>query len=174
MLTEPEEDVWQWLSSPLEGGQSTPVHICAGHGHLGLLQRLLSQVSDPRPLLELTDVMGNTPLHLAAMTGHLPVVQYLLDHGAAVDAVTPYGTTPLHRAAMNGHLAVVRCLLVSYGATVDATTSSGMTPLHLAHRRGHRDVAQLLEALPDQGSLSPALLAVVLARLGFQASSEPL
>ena len=54
---------------------------------------------------------------------------------------------------------------------MDAVDSSGRMPQHLADMEGYQDVVRLLEALPSQGPLTPALLAVTLARLGFQASS---
>ena len=145
LLEEPDEDIRKWLSTPINSAQDTPVHVCALHGNLGLLARLLSKVPEPHTFLERTSIGGNTPLHRAAIGGHLPVVQYLLAHGARVDAVNFGGLTPLHWAAQNGHLPVVQCLL-AHGATVSVVTSDDVTPLHWAARKGHLQVVRYLLA----------------------------
>ena len=73
----------------------TPLHGAAGHGHLPVVQLLLTHGAS----VTTTNRFGNTPLHYAAWHGHLPIVKLLLAYGASVTTTNTRGNTPLHSAA---------------------------------------------------------------------------
>lgn len=62
-----------------------------------------------------------TPLHIAARLGNVDIVSLLLQHGAAVDAVTKDMYTPLHITAKEDQEEVAAALL-DHGASLTATT----------------------------------------------------
>ncbi|XP_009792344.1 protein VAPYRIN-LIKE-like [Nicotiana sylvestris] len=63
----------------------TALHIAAIHGHVEVLQFLVSVGSDP----DMLDSQGWTPLHFAAHKGHVEAVDFLLNHSSfAKHAVT--------------------------------------------------------------------------------------
>jgi len=84
-----------------------------------------------------------TPLYMAAKNGRLDFVQMLLEHGAAINAVTTDdGETPLHGASRLGHVDIVR-LLLEHGADANISDSGGQTPSDVASTR-RPDIVQLL------------------------------
>ncbi|CAG5108750.1 Similar to ANK3: Ankyrin-3 (Homo sapiens) [Cotesia congregata] len=78
---------------------------------------------------------GLTPLHRAAFSSCLPVVKCLVEHKAAVNAVSSaksyLGFTVLHFAAMKLNAEVVEFLLEK-GSSINTTNKDGATPLNLA------------------------------------------
>lgn len=62
-----------------------------------------------------------TALHIASRLGNVDIVAILLQHGAAVDAVTKDSYTALHIAAKEGQEEVAS-LLLDQGANLTATT----------------------------------------------------
>ena len=62
-----------------------------------------------------------TALHIASRLGNVDIVGILLQHGAAVDAVTKDSYTALHIAAKEGQEEVAS-LLLDQGANLTATT----------------------------------------------------
>lgn len=85
---------------------------------------------------------GHTALHLAARQGDTAAAETLLDHGADIEARTPYQRRPLHLAVKGGNAELVGSLL-RRGAVPDAA-ARGLTPLHDAVHRGNIEVARLL------------------------------
>ena len=147
LLAEPDEAIRQWLQEPIDDYGSTPLHVCAHEGNLGLLLQLLPRVRPEECLTLVTavDKDGNTPLHRAACNGHLEVAQCLLAHGASTAVTNEHGSTLLHWAANYGNLELAQCLL-AYGASAFAVNKYGNTPLHWAANYGHLEMAQCLLA----------------------------
>ena len=149
---------------PRVGCQSgaTPLFIAAHHGHLDVVELLLSV---PGVVVKLADHSGATPLYVATqIVGHrqyMDVVDRLLSvPGVNVNtALTGTGLTPLLYAALHGRLDVVERLLAAPGVDVNlacrvGVTSLGaaITPLAAALVRGHADVAQMLR---EAGAAKP-------------------
>ena len=91
------EGVEAWLASggsvDARGGtgRSTLLMKAAGHGHLELVEFLLSKSASPN----LQDAQGSTALHAAAYMGHTTVVKSLLKAGASTDVRDADGETAL-------------------------------------------------------------------------------
>ena len=119
----------------------TPLHCAAWHGHLPIVQLLLTYGAS----VTTTNGFGNTPLHCAASNGYLPIVQLLLPYGTTLTTTNAYGNNPLNTAALHGYLPIVQ-LLLTHGALVTTTNKEGSTPLHCAASLGYLSIAQLLLA----------------------------
>jgi len=122
---------------------------CTQFGAARLLQRVFrinfATIADD---VNSRNDIGLACLHIACQHGHLEVVKLLLDHRAAVNAMTFDGRrlTALHFASQNGHHEIAK-LLLKFKADVNATTYfSADTALHFASRNGHKDVVKLLLA----------------------------
>ncbi|XP_004247547.1 protein VAPYRIN-LIKE [Solanum lycopersicum] len=139
----------------------TPLHIAAIHGHVEVIQFLVSVGSDTDRL----DAQGWTPLHFAATQGYVEAVGVLLNHSNfAKYVVTKQGKTAyelaidkghsklydvlqlgdtLHKAARKGDVAdIKKC--ITEGANVNGKDQNGWTPLHRAAFKGRVEVAKVL------------------------------
>ncbi|KAL3328653.1 hypothetical protein AABB24_036007 [Solanum stoloniferum] len=139
----------------------TPLHIAAIHGHVEVIQFLVSVGSDT----DMLDTQGWTPLHFAAHQGHVEAVGVLLNHSNfAKYVVTKQGKTAyelaidkghsklydvlqlgdtLHRAARKGDVAdIKKC--IAEGANVNGKDQNGWTPLHRAAFKGRVEVVKVL------------------------------
>ncbi|MCD7463130.1 hypothetical protein HAX54_050014 [Datura stramonium] len=139
----------------------TPLHIAAIHGHVEVIQFLVSVGSDP----DMLDSQGWTPLHFAAHQGHVEAVDFLLNHSTfAKYALTKQGKTAfelaidkghsklynllllgdtLHRAARNGDVAdIKKC--IAEGISVNGKDQNGWTPLHRAAFKGRVEGVKVL------------------------------
>lgn len=155
-------------------GRFTPVHIASEHGHVDILETLISRkgcasnteyYEKLKPLhlacanghLEVVrllcnkgeellcpDIRGFTPLHYAANHGHLEIVIELINRGSVVNCVNAANKTPLHIASQNGHHTIVRVLL-NHGADINAQDLDYQTPLNLAESNGHHKIVKLLD-----------------------------
>ncbi|KAK9787854.1 hypothetical protein WJX73_009765 [Symbiochloris irregularis] len=108
-------------------GGCAVLHLAARHGHLLLLEKLLTAGADPR----LRDCRGYTPLHCAAEGGHLALFERLLQATDDVTVVDNTGASVLHAAAAGGCWEMVD-LLLQQGCDINATTREGCTVLHYA------------------------------------------
>ena len=84
---------------------------------------------------------GMTPLHEARS---LRVAELLVEHGAAVDAVSDELETPLQDAAHYGHVDIVQ-FLISKGAQMNLSSNYG-TAFDMAIANGRMNAAELLLA----------------------------
>ncbi|KAJ8543341.1 hypothetical protein K7X08_005864 [Anisodus acutangulus] len=139
----------------------TPLHIATGHGHVEVIQFLVSVGSNP----DMLDSQGWTPLHFAAHQGHVEAVGFLLNHSTiAKYTVTKQGKTAyelatnkghcklydllqlgdtLHRAARKGDVAdIKKC--IAEGANVNGKDQNGWTPLHRAAFKGKNEGVKVL------------------------------
>lgn len=140
----------------------------AAHGHLAIVQMLLSSVPEHcwyRALVRAAEhghlevvnlfldrrihpirrsVGGDTAIVRAARYGHLEVVKRLLSAGADPNQLGWFGYSALVRAAYNGHEEVVDCLLEA-GALPDLPEGEGGDRAMVrAVRQGHHDVVSRL------------------------------
>jgi hypothetical protein len=91
----------------------------------------------------------------AARKGDLAQVKSLLDHGADVNAKSPYGSTPLFFACDRGHIEVIK-LLLDRGADLNTEdTFYHFTPLSWAVEKDRPEIVKLLL---KRGAKSPALV----------------
>ncbi|XP_058699354.1 CARD- and ANK-domain containing inflammasome adapter protein-like [Poecile atricapillus] len=91
----------------LNHSNETLLHVAAAHGHLSIMEYLLSRGARTG----VKDGKGRTALHRAAEKGHGGAVQVLLRGGASMHAVDMEGKTPLHWAAENNHSHILKMLL---------------------------------------------------------------
>ena len=97
--------------------------------------------------MNIPDCQGRTPLHIACRTENESVVRCLLNHGAAMEALTAGELqTPLHYAARHDAAKVIE-VLHEFGAGLNPRDYKGRTPLLLAAELDRSVAAlQLLEA----------------------------
>ena len=138
-----------------ELGGWTALHAAAAEGQVGVAKLLLEHGAT----VDVLDEQGYTPLHTTARSsfghGHSPktapqrteVAASLLDHGAAVNARTPYGDTTLSEAVLPNNIGLVK-LLLAHGADPNIANQQGMTALHIAAFAGpdRSEIARLLLA----------------------------
>ncbi|KAH9167683.1 hypothetical protein EDB89DRAFT_1813408, partial [Lactarius sanguifluus] len=105
---------------------TTPLHLAAGNGHLGVVRTLLAHKADVN-VAKTGD--NHTPLHDASKFGHFDSVQLLMQHGA--DARTDLQRL-LSLASSSGNNDDVVQVLIKNGADVNARDWDYSTPLHLA------------------------------------------
>ena len=87
---------------------------------------------------------ANDDLLAASRAGDLAGVKTAIEHGAALEAKTPYGQTALYLSAMNGHEDIVRYLL-NKGANTNIRDTFYKAPmLGFVVMRKHWEVARLL------------------------------
>ena len=148
-----EQEVRRLLSegaSPNGTGAGEPPLVTAvQRGHTGVTRVLLEAGADPNRLPPGT---GDPLLHLAVRTRDLALVKLLLEHGAAVGAVSQRedrqnpdhaGDSALHEAAAFGESRLCE-QLVRAGADPNAVNRRGLTPLHHAAGAGHVETAACL------------------------------
>lgn len=123
-------------------GEGGVLSTAAAHGHLPLVQRLLSLGANPRQRA----ASGAHALEAAAAAGHEEVVDALLAHDAQLLGLPGRGERQgLAAAAAAGHAAVVRTLL-QRGADAFARASNGAHALDEAAAAGELAVVELLVA----------------------------
>ena len=132
--------------SAVDGSSTTPLHLAALHGFLGLCRLLVDAGAD----IHSGNSQGETPLDLAASAGKASVIQFLFENGADLEHTSWNRWTPLHRSVRAGNTSAVKYLL-QQNASLIAKDKKGYTSLHLATRSGSLEVVSLvLNARKDQ------------------------
>jgi len=119
--------------------ESTPLHVSASKGHIGVTHLLFECGAD----VAARDKTMSTPLHEASAQGHADLVCILVKRGGDVKARDKHGLAPLHWASFRGQVEVAHVLL-ECGADVIARADNGDTPLHEAANMGHVELTRLL------------------------------
>ncbi|XP_071957076.1 transient receptor potential cation channel subfamily A member 1-like isoform X2 [Antedon mediterranea] len=142
------------------------IHQAARDGDVGVMRRLLQQVStNKKRRINALDENNLTGLHYAARYNHLPIVMELVTNGANIHKPGDDGLTALHFAARykrtrisearsdgelsneevddgdGGTVSSVIAYLESKGADVNIKDIYGSTPLHFAAMRGNEVAA---------------------------------
>ena len=137
-----------WDPSLRNSVGQTPIHIAARHGHISIIQYLLSQSATLPPDTLLTAIPRNQFLDTSP-TGRVPLIRFLIGEGASVNAATPDGDTPLHlvlrsrfildedREFEQMELWKVVEILLNCGADPSARNADGQTPFDTAEANGH-------------------------------------
>ena len=147
--------------------ETTPLHIAAHYGHLGLFQYLLDLIFTNIPsapplsqdetlrrkqelILNLKDNYDNTPLHVAGRDSSLDILKLLTGTlGCDPNCTNRNGMTCLHLAAVNDHIHVIRYLIETCSdlALID---DYGRCLSYLAAGRGHLNILRYM--IEDGGS----------------------
>ena len=86
---------------------ATALHLAAYFG----LTKLVADILEEAPNVDVQDSLGNTAMMYAAVEGHHMVVAQLLEAGASVNIRGHNGSNALHRIAWRDHADVVEILL---------------------------------------------------------------
>ncbi|KAH8983638.1 ankyrin repeat-containing domain protein [Lactarius akahatsu] len=123
---------------------TTPLHLAAGNGHLGVVQTLLAHNADVN-VAKTGD--NHTPLHDASKFGHFDCVQLLMQNGA--DARTDLQRL-LFLASSSGNVQTVE-LFIQLSGDVSARDGGHKTSLHLASSSPSRRSSDVVRALMLNG-----------------------
>ena len=127
----------------------TRLHLAAYDGKYETLKKLLCQ-TDCNVNIATDDANGLTPLHCVAMSGNQDCAKLLVQHGAAVDAVSKQGKKPFEYAI--GHEDIGKChvfLFREYMKNKQPESNRGLTirkgiPLHHAAYNGEYETLKKL------------------------------
>jgi len=128
----------------------TPLHVAAGHGHLGVTALLVKAGADlEHAATGNVASEGYTPLHVASGEGNSDVVRVLIKAGANPNSRASKGETALLLAARGAHLKTLKVLLRAKAdpllAVVDRLRLGSTTsPLEMATILGHLEVVREL------------------------------
>jgi len=128
------------LSAPMDADGNSGLHLVAMHGHLRLLQELISRGCETNA----KNTRLQTPLHVATCEDRAELVLELLIAKCEVDAEDDRQQTALHNASILGELEVMRVLLEHGGANPALGESTRSTPLLLTAHHGRVDQMELL------------------------------
>jgi ankyrin repeat protein len=120
----------------------TPLFYAARHGHLKIVQLLLSAGANAGIYVERW-WMESTPLHAAAIHGHADICALLLENAAGIESRNEHGYTPLLMAARWGYLDLAS-LLLDKGANIDAQDNFGVSALNWGAWFGKPELVQIL------------------------------
>lgn len=126
----------------------TPLHFAALHGHLSVVQLLLTR-SDI--VVNCLDLYEYARIYIAALYGHWVIVQTLLSHdGIDVNVEDKWGRTPLWAAVHGGDLGVAGVLLSRKDTDVNVVLDNfGRTSLGAVIHDSQLEMAKLLLTRDD-------------------------
>ncbi|KAL1569034.1 ankyrin repeat-containing protein NPR4-like isoform X2 [Salvia divinorum] len=122
--------------------KSSPLHMAAAQGNLGIAGRLIMVAPD---MCWWRDDQGMNPVHVAAVKGHVEMVKELLrvDSFPAMERVCR-GQTVLHLCVKHRQIEALKVLADKLGDLVCAKDDDGDTLLHLAVRSNQLETIQYL------------------------------
>ena len=122
-------------------GESTALHVAAGHGQLRAVEKLLAYGASTDSICN----HGSTPLHHAALSGFVDCAQTLLKHGAKKKAFDYSLWTPFMIACMHGQIETSN-LLFDSETDINMLDVHKQTALHLA-TKGDSDIETFINLL---------------------------
>lgn len=143
----------------------TPLHTAAYHGHVGVVQMLLSHSSKDNPerfkaFINARNNWGKTALHDSCEKGRPKVTKLLMDYGIDFTLEDKKGQTALHCCVPRDQVKTMRALLEQASAleTTDTgrqskrfheflnhqRTDDGMTALHDTAAKGNMEMMRIL------------------------------
>jgi len=126
-------------SKPLEGFQTTPLHLAVQSGNINRVRELLKQKAE----VNARDETRRTPLHYSSQNGHMKIMSLLIKYGAKVNVLDEFKRSPLHWAAGMCHAGTIKALLFQK-ADVNVKDLNGNTPLHIATQKRHSEISAIL------------------------------
>lgn len=117
----------------------TALHLAAEHGHLGIVDYLISKGS----YLNVKDKKQKTPLFYAVENQHPEIILSLLKNHAHINHQDSEGMSVLHHAARLGQIDMVE-LLTAHGADFKLAAKNKMTPLIFAAKYHHSIIIKIL------------------------------
>ncbi|CAF3342979.1 unnamed protein product, partial [Rotaria sp. Silwood2] len=145
--TEQETPDTYGINRPVNRIQQTPLHECAKHNHVELIESLLSDGAKSAQYKKWLDNIKcenrMTCLHLACCQGHLKTVIYLVEkRRVSINPLAAGRETPLYFACEGGFSLVVEYLLNNTNADPTLRTSRHYNCLDIAIARRHPDIVK--------------------------------
>lgn len=97
------------ILSPDSFSGNTALHMCAGNGHLNILEMLLPYISGED--INIVNANGNTAIHWAALNGHLEIAKLLVKCHARPQIKNSSGHSAIFLAEQQGHANVADGIL---------------------------------------------------------------
>lgn len=144
------------MASGAQDNFKTPLHVCAEHGFLQNVEKLVEAGADVQCL----EGHGCSPLDLAERGGHIPTYEYLKKAADSKEEARESLHYALRDAACNGEVHTLKNLLKDIGK-VEAQSLVNMTPngtntlLFKACEGGNKELVELLLENGADGRVHP-------------------
>ncbi|CAL8114388.1 unnamed protein product [Orchesella dallaii] len=144
------------IASGAQDNFKTPLHVCAEHGFLQNVQKLVEAGADVQCL----EGHGCSPIDLAERGGHIPTYEFLKTAADNKEEARESFHYALRDAACNGDVQTLRNLLKDIGKTetqslINMTPNGTNTLLFKASEGGNRDLVELLLESGADGRVHP-------------------
>lgn len=118
----------------------TPLMVAAIHGHVDIIDYLLSSDLNPKTNVNIKNIDGWTALMYACYYGKVDVVDRLLDVGDCdINCKNLYGNSPLSIAVERNYIEIVDKLII-HGANYYEERGHGYSLLHLAVSQNYQEM----------------------------------